>query len=259
MSNSILLTLFLKNRNNFKLIKFYRFKKSANLVKVVCTSSFCILFFSTISLVLRKINFSKIKEIPGDFDNALELDYNLIYYSKKSQEILRFSFIDNTHQSYYLPLEHELVAVDACSKKKYIVAITKNRNLSNSCAVVFWVWNNSQFLYIFDVKKSIRGIKILDQNRLVVFGKNSLKLFDNMKIEFTMNIEFEEEIKELFFYGQNQLMIKFTDKGFYLVDVTSKDKQRIQKYGRKSHLVYMDGFRTMIEVVDVHTMCKVLL
>lgn len=224
-----------------------------------CTTSFCILFFAKIALVLRKSSLAKLREIPGTFSNALELDFNLVFYSTQAHEIVRFSMIDNSKHSFYLPLEHDLVSAEVCRAKKFIVAITRHRHGNRGHSVVFWTWNNSQFLYIFDEKRSIHGIKILDDTRLVVFGHSGLKVFDNDKIEFTGNVHFDGQLRAVHFHGKDHLLLHFKNGDFFLADLATSDRRRISPYGKQVRLVYMPEIRTMWELTDVHNFCKVML
>lgn len=240
-------------------MKFYRFKRSASLVSVKCTESFCILFFSKIVLVLRKSSLVKIREIPGSFTGALELDFNLLLFSVLTHEIVRFSMIENSRHSFYLPMEHDLLTVDVCSVKKFVVAITRHRNAPRTNSVVFWTWSNSQFLYIFDEKRSIQAIKIIDDTRLLVFGKSVLKVFDNNKIEFTGSMYFEGALQDVHYYGKDLLLLHFKNGSFFLANLVTNDQRRIAPYGKKVRLVYMADIRTMWELTDITNCCKVML
>jgi hypothetical protein len=167
--------------------------------------------------------------------------------------------IDNSRHSFYLPIEHDLVSVEVCSVKKFVVAITRNRKVPRNNSVVFWTWNNSQFLYIFDEKQSIHSIKILDDSRLIVFGNSALKVFDNNKVEFTGSMYFDGQLKEAHYYGKDHLLLHFKNRSFFLANLVNNDQRRVSPYGKKVRLVYMPGIRTMWELTDITNCCKVML
>ena len=123
--------------------------------------------------------------------------------------------IENSKHYFYLPLEHELVAVDVCSSKKFVVAITRHSQGIGGNSVVFWTWNNSQFLYIFDEKRSIHSIEILDDTRLIVYGHSGLKVFDNNKVEFTGNLHFDGQLETVHYYGKDHLLLRFKNGNFF--------------------------------------------
>ena len=166
------------NRQTLRVSKFIKFKQSVNLKNIQNTLSFCVLFFSKTTLILRKSTFKRVREIKSSFERCLEIDYNLVFFSPKKSQIIKISMIDFRSQNFVLPPEHILISLEGCPTKKFLVGITRHRNLL-AFSLVFWVWDNPNFLYIFDLNPPVENVKILGLNSLVVFGLEfTLALYD---------------------------------------------------------------------------------
>lgn len=209
-----------------KLIKFMRFRESNSLQKVTCTESYCILFFLKATLILNKTNFQKIHESNLSFENAIQIEKNLILSSKQRNAIIRISTETLETQPYNLPFEHNLINLAACPYKKFLVAVTRNRVIGTH-AILFWLWDLQDFVYIFDGKPIPNGISILGPSRLVVYGGKSLRVFDSDKIKFMERVELGRSVRWVEGIGDNRVIVRHVDETCSIVDLLGGAVKRI--------------------------------
>ena len=246
----------LNARKKLRVAKFFRFKNSANLQKVRHTSSFCVLFFLTATLVLNKFNFKKVREVPHSFEDCLEIDACLVFFSKQSNSIVRYSMQTSEKQPYLLPLEHHLLHVEGCPKGKFLVATTQNRKIG-SYSIVFWAWNSSKFLYIFDESVQPEGIQVLDSQRLVVFGKNRFKVFDTKTVQCVQNVKVDGFVQQVHLVRDSLLLLVFQDESYFTIDLDTRETMQVSHAGSTKILVFLKDLRLLLDSTDIRNITKI--
>ena len=229
-----------------KVIKFMRFRDSAGLQKVICTESFCVLFFLKVTLFLRKTSMKKIQETNEGFEDCFEIDNHLVLYSRQRNAIKKISMSDFSSQVFNLPMEHNLVNITGCPTKRFLVAVTRNRKIKSS-AIIFWLWNVPDFVYIFDGNPPPENITLLSPERLVVFGAKTLRLFDSNKIKFIASIAVDEAVSEVFALGPGSVVIRHRDESFSVVDLETRRVKTLPY----QDLLFLEDSKLMLHLPEI--------
>lgn len=237
--------------------KFIKFKQTVQLNKVSNTLSFTCLFFSKATLILRKSTFKRLRELKLPYDDCFEIDNHLIFYSLQKASITRLAPAQTSTFSYNLPPEHHLVSLRGCPKKKFLVGVTQHEKLETT-SVVFWVWDNKNFVYIFEQNLAIEHLKILSPSLLVVFGSCTLKTFDSEKVRFVRTIQSEGEVADVFGFQENQILLRLENGAFFKMDLLSQKTQKVKARGEEGRFVFMEKIKSLLDVSNLKSIEFVL-
>lgn len=234
-----------------------KFNSTNKLERVDLTESFTILVFSNSSLILTKNNFEIVKQVEGFYQKTYENNYSLFMISRELNYLKRFCFVSQTETIYKPPSNHQVTNFTVCPQNSFIVATTKHMNSARNSSLVFWVMNNSKFLFQYDFKKIMRSVKILSESKLILNSKHGVRIFDTNCLKEIMNLEFEQEIKNLFVKNQDEIFLKFLDKSYRKVWLNSKQEKKIKKFGQKSILVFLKEYKKFYEMQDIYSMIHI--
>lgn len=169
---------------------------------------------------------------------------------------MKMSMIDFQTQNFQLPPEHLLVSLRGCTKKKFLVGISQHQNL-RTFSVVFWVWNNANFLYIFDQHSPLDQIRILDLSTLVIFGESILKVFDSEQIRFVQNIQVEGQVADAHLLPNQQILLKLRNGCFYKINRQNQEIEKIETNQENSKLVYIPSTNSLLNASDIKSLSLV--
>ena len=239
-----------------RIIKFIRFKNSAGLQKVQNSVSFCVLFFLKSTLILNKHSLKKLKEIHQCYDNCLETNYSLIFFSKQKNKIIRYSIHDSNEQIFETPPDNKLLQLKGCSTKKYLIATSQNTKLG-SFSILFWGLSSSKLMYVLDEEQQPEGIQMLDQTRLLLFTKNRLKVFDTSSMKFSTNIKLEGRIKEVQLIRNSLLLLILQDESHFTINLVSKEIAHLSYSDSSQILIYLKELSLLLDSTDIKNIKKI--
>ena len=223
-----------------------------SLQRVEQTKNCCILFFLERTVILVKSTLEKLKELSDPFDGVLEIDSHLIFFCRHSNLILKVPLNNSKTREYILPPKHNLISIEGCPEKKFLVGITQNPEL-DTYAVVFWVWDNSQFSYVFDEKIRLEGVKLLDKDRLVVYGKSHFKIFDSEKVKFVQSVQVDGEIRKVFLSRKDRLLLVFSDDTHFSLNLKTRETKLLGEPGKEGALVFLETPKILIDLNDLNS------
>ena len=215
------------------------------------------LYFEQNLIILRKKNFSKIKELKGSYSNVIEAGNSLIFYTKGGNKVTRFCFDNNNIQRYRYPDGYYINNLAVCPNKKFIISVNSNTENKSKSSIIFWIWDDSEYLYCMDSQKKLERVIIFDDKRLLFTYKTGIIMFDNLKIQFKKRIQFDYELENIYVRNTSQILLKFKTKGFFILDLNTKEKQKISKLAKKVHQVYMPFTKILWEVTDINNVSKI--
>jgi hypothetical protein len=103
----------------------------------------------------------------------------------------------------------------------------------------------------------MRSVKVLSESKLVLNSKHGVRVFDTKCLRKVMNLEFQQEIKNLFVKSQDEIFLKLHDKSYRKVLLNSKQEKKIKKFGQNSILIFLKDYKKFYEMQDIYSMIQV--
>ena len=216
-----------------------------------------LLFFKQTALVLRKNSLSKLKYFQGSFSKVIESGESLILFKKFGTSVFRFCFREQGRMHYFLPEGVCLVDVVSCAKKRFIAAVVSSINGPNKSSLIFWIWDNEDYLFAVESQKKLEKVSLFSDTELLVTHKSGFQIFDNLQMSFTRKFNFEWDLDQVFLRGENEVMLQFKTRGLYLFNMDTKQKQKIASLTKKILQVYLSERQELWEVSDVNNLVQV--
>ena len=190
------------------------------------------------TLILNKNKLKKIREIHNTFQNCLENNYSLIFFSNQQNKIINYSMHQCNEQVFEVPMNHNLLHVQGCLTKKYLISISQNSK-TGFYSVIFWSLYNSKVIFILNEDSQPEGIQMLDSSRLLLYSKNRLKVFDTSTFQCLKNIKVEGRIKEVQLIRKYLLLLILQDEKHFTINLDTKETVYLSDSDSIRMLIYL--------------------
>jgi hypothetical protein len=194
--------------------------------------------------------------IDGSFLRVIESDNNLILLNKNKENLVSYSLENDSTTIYRVPSPKRIKNFVVCPKSKFIIAIVDDKYQNNITSILCWIWSKEEYLYIFDSKKKLKDMEIINGNELLVTYRTGFYLFDILNVEFKEKYILEWDLNKIFVRKGKNLLVSFKTRGFYTYHYGRKQKQKLS--GSSNVLqVYVPDSKQFLEVADINNIVRI--